>query len=277
MVKKLFRYELKSYSRSLMPMQLILFCIALLTRLIWIFESDNVAFTIFGNSAVIAFVIACIVCCVMTFVLIIRRFYKNLYSPEGYLSFTLPVNCHQHICAKLLAAMVLTVGTALALVLSICVATCGELTVELFKAAGYLLNRIFREVSVFPVLLAILAGLLFIADTYLLFYACITIGQKAKKNRVLAAAGVYFAWYLIRQLLGTILLFLFVGVEWKEAAPRFYDFVYTNAVRFVEWGDAHVAGFFSIIFGAICLVEILVGLLYYFVTHRVMSRKLNLE
>ena len=43
----------------------------------------------------------------------------------------------------------------------------------------------------------------------LLFYACISVGQLARKNRILAAFGAYFAWYIITQIFGTIFVILF--------------------------------------------------------------------
>ena len=42
---------------------------------------------------------------VLSVVVVVVRFYQNLISDEGYLSFTLPVTAAQHIAAKLAAGI----------------------------------------------------------------------------------------------------------------------------------------------------------------------------
>ena len=55
----------------------------------------------------------------ITALLMIYRFYKNYMTDEGYLMFTLPVNRHQLIRAKLLSALLYTAASAVAVTLSI--------------------------------------------------------------------------------------------------------------------------------------------------------------
>ena len=102
MVKKLMKFELASYMRSLLPFQLILLGIALLHRFVQLFENDGDAYWTFFSSSTAIIIIACIVTLVATVALCIARFYKNMFTGEGYLSFTLPVTVHQHIRANYL-------------------------------------------------------------------------------------------------------------------------------------------------------------------------------
>ena len=84
MVKKLMKYELASYMRSLLPFQLILLGIALLHRFVQLFENDGDAYWTFFSSSTAIFIIACIVTLVATVALCIARFYKNMFTGEGY-------------------------------------------------------------------------------------------------------------------------------------------------------------------------------------------------
>ena len=47
---------------------------------------------------------------VMAFVLIIRRFFSGLLGDGGYLAFSLPATCSQHIASKLLTALIMLAG-----------------------------------------------------------------------------------------------------------------------------------------------------------------------
>ena len=147
MVKKLMKYELASYMRSLLPFQLILLGIALLHRFVQLFENDGDAYWTFFSSSTAIFIIACIVTLVATVALCIARFYKNMFTGEGYLSFTLPVTVHQHIWAKLLSAIICALVSAVAILLACSIVTAGDAFVELWKAICYLCNRAFDNIG----------------------------------------------------------------------------------------------------------------------------------
>ena len=95
MVKTLFKYEFKSYLKTLIPFNIVLLSIAAFTRLIQFFDLDivgyDVVYDIVFALATMTYVLAIVACFAAVFVMAIIRFYKNLYTAEGYLSFTLPV------------------------------------------------------------------------------------------------------------------------------------------------------------------------------------------
>lgn len=45
---------------------------------------------------------------IATLAIIVRRFYKNIFGREGYLTLTLPVSTHQIILSKLIASLIWT-------------------------------------------------------------------------------------------------------------------------------------------------------------------------
>ena len=106
MVKKLLKHEFMALSRMLVPMYIILLGLALITRIIAIFETDAVIYDIILVSSVIILSIGLLVGLVYTMVSCIIRFYRNLFSKEGYLTFTLPVSVNAHLGTKLLTSVV---------------------------------------------------------------------------------------------------------------------------------------------------------------------------
>ena len=270
MVKKLIKHEFIAYSRSLLPIELALIGIAVVLRFIQFFENSSTGYAILFGSAVFAFVAAIIVCLVMTFIVSIQRYYKNLFKAEGYLTFTLPVSNHQLILSKLFSAVSVTIITFVNIFVSICVATAGEVCVEIFKAMGYLIKKYIDLVGVngvFYVIEIIILCIVAFAAEYLLFYACITLGQTAKKNRVAAAVGIYFGYYYATQILATVATIIFSTTEWlQNIAEAIVPFVVDHPYAF-----AHIALILMI------LVIALVGALYYLVAYKVMRKKLNLE
>ena len=214
MVKKLVKYDFKSFFRLLFPVQMIILGIALINRLIQLFEvRDSSAYSWIFTSSIVLLVIACIVCMVMTVVLSVVRFYQGLYSSEGYLSHTLPVTPSQHIFAKLSVSLIFAAGTVLTIFVAICIATFGEVNIELFKAAGYLLGKGFDKIG-FQMILYMLEGIIYlviwISNVLMIFYFCLSVGQLAPRKKILLAFGVLFGLYTEA---ARMLLTLSAGVE----------------------------------------------------------------
>lgn len=269
MVKKLIKHEFVAFNRTLLPIEFIMLGIALLTRFVQLFENDTTAFKIVGTSSVIMFVICMIVLLVATFFVGITRFYKNLFTLEGYLSFTLPVTTSQHIFTKLLVSIVYTFISLVNIVVSVCIATAGEMCSELFKAAGYILKHFFdfaKGHSVPFILEAILLVILLTVSGYLLFFACISVGQLAKKNRVLAAFGAYFVYYVITQIVGTVIIIVgSIIVENVDLDPLIH-WIVNN-----PFATTHIC-----LCGG-CVLALILSAIWYLISYKIIKNKLNLE
>ena len=270
MVKKLFKHEFLAALRLWLPMQVILLAVALFGRLIQFFETDTQAYRIVFGSAMVIYVLALIASVFLTLVFGIVRFYKNLFSGEGYLSFTLPVSTDQHILVKSLVATASMFGTVLVAFLSFMVISAGEVFVEVMKAAGYLIGRFSEAFGAANTAGYIAEGLLlvlvFIAMTYLLYYACIALGQTFKKNRVIGAVGVYFIYYAITQVLGTILVIICSFLAESGLFKAIMDFMDAQPEFSV-----HLIMILLLIWAALCAG------IYYLVIRWVIRNKLNLE
>ena len=286
MVKKLIKYDFRSYMRLLLPVQLIVIGFALINRFIQLFEpsfTNRVSrFFFFGmyygsestskvydgifTSSLVLYFISIAVCLLMTVIVAIVRFYQGMYSNEGYLSHTLPVTASQHITAKLLTSILFTFGSLLAVFLSFMLITVGELNIEIFKAAVYLLGKLISEygfnIALYILEFAVLI-ILYFFRLYLKLYCCLSVGQLAKKRKILSAFGVFFGIYVVKQIISTVFIIMMtVNLDLME--------------RIGEWISDHYVSFFHILFCGGILFYAIVMIVYFFVNRYMMSKRLNL-
>lgn len=268
MVNRLLKYEAKYYLRSMTPIAIILIGMAVINRIIQLFESDSSTYDILFYSSAIALGIVCATCVIMSVVFVITRFYKNMFTDEGYLTLVLPVTEDQHIWGKLIAAMLNIIAAFLLVLVSLMIATSGDMLHEILKAVGYVGNYVREEVGTANFVFYIIEGVvMLIAATgagCLLFYSCLALGQLAKKNRIASSFGWYFIYYIITQIIGTVIVIVLNShpeiieplVDWAEENPE-------SAIHF---------GILGMIF-----LSAVLGLVFYLITRGILKKKLNLE
>lgn len=266
MVKKLYKHEFEAYLRVWVPTQLVFLGIALLARLIQLFESETTVYNIINGSSIFAFVLALLVSVGLTFVFSIVRFYKNLFTGEGYLTFTLPVTPTQHILTKLFTAVAFQVATVLVALIGVSVITAGDVCVEVLKAIAYLWKLLYRELGVHLPFYTVEAVIFLIVATFnglLLFYGCLAVGQLTNKNRVLLAVGVYFGYYFATQIFGTVLLSLGYATSLIGEIETFFLYHTREAIHWALCGS-------TVWYAALSVV-------YAFIIRHILQHKLNLE
>ena len=212
MLKKLLKYEWQATSRVLLPLYGGVIVMALINRLFWMLGGNSITAGPEGGeflisqlpSAITSFIYGGLIVAsfVVTFVLLIQRFYKSLLGDEGYLMFTLPVTVTQHIWSKTIVASVMCVLSGVATLLSVLVLSANasawgkliELLGQMFRFIGQQPHAIgyFLEGIVLLVLMTF--------ASILSIYLCIAIGHLAKRHRVAAAIGAYFGLSILGQI-----------------------------------------------------------------------------
>lgn len=268
MVKKLFKHEFKAWLRIMAVVWAVMLAFAAVYRLFLCFESDSVAYTVISVLAAMIFIIFLSVCIIFCEVFGVVRFYKNLFTGEGYLSFTLPVTAANHLWVKALTTAAMVLITFLMIGVSVLIVTAGDVLTEVWKAAAYLWGEIPpKNVGHMigygvEMTVLVLASILF---TPMLYYACICIGQLFRKHRVLGAIGVYFGYYYICQIIGTVImgvLTVFTETVMEETVVEMVAFPYE--------------GFHGLLGGSI-VWTVGIGMVYFAICHHIMTKKLNLE
>ncbi|NCB28520.1 MAG: hypothetical protein EOM63_01975 [Clostridia bacterium] len=269
MLKHLVKYEWKATSRILLPVFGGVLLLALINRLLWVGHGAQLS-TVDGMAGLVqflamtAYILFMCAAFIITFVLLLQRFYKSLLGDEGYLMFTLPVTPAQNIWAKTIIATIMTVLSGVAGVLSVLImASNAQFWAQCSQIFGEGFRMLFSNAH-FPIF-ALEGVLLFIMSTLasiLFLYLCIAIGHLAKRHRVAAALGAYFGLSLIGQwLLGVTLftsgdsgMFHWLGNLNLQPIP---------AVHLILW--------LLIVFTTICT-----AVAFYF-TRYILTRRLNLE
>lgn len=269
MVNVLLKHELKAYLRTIIPMNVILIAVALLSRIIQIFDNNSDTYNIVFGSSIFVFCVGIIVSLVLTFIFSIKRFYTNLFTAEGYLTLTLPVTSTTHILTKVIVATLSIITSFIMIAVSVCVITFGDVCIEIFKAVAWLFKELFETTNLHSILYIIEFIILFIVSimvSFLLFYACIALGQRAKKNRVAAAVGIYFAYYFIIQIISTILMTLLTS---------FY--MYLPLEQIAEFVDKYPQASVHIFLCLLIIGQSIIGAIYFLITRHTINKKLNLE
>ena len=200
---------------------------------------------------------------------ILYRFYQNKFTDEGYLTFTLPVNAHQHLLSSWLAITIGNVMIAVTLGISVfCIVMFGTAQQGLWNMD--MLNEL---VNVWPVIFRnfwdaitesagsvavwyYLAQLIQLLTSPLISIASIVIGAAvAKKHKILAAIGFN---YLINTVSNTaitlITSILAVITNFNKSSESMLEV--------------------SFILQPVCYIALAVGA--YFLSVHLMSKKLNL-
>ena len=270
MVKKLLKHEFIYYFRTFGLFLPIVVAIGAMTRVFMIFDNGKTINDIIIAFSIITFVMSCAALLTLSTVIGIVRFYKNMYSAEGYLTFALPVSNSAHIFVKLFTALVCQAACMLSVLLSALIALSGENSISTFHLLYCWVEEIFLEIGAFQsiafmieVPLAILTSAI---STILLYYTCITIGQTAKKNRVLLAVGAYFIYYSASQTVLTILMIMLTVFASSAMFATFFNWLAVNPIPALH-----------LLFCSMIAIYGGLSALFWFVTRKIMNKKLNLE
>ncbi|MGT2847189.1 hypothetical protein [Streptococcus massiliensis] len=189
---------------------------------------------------------------ISTLFLIIRRFKNNIYGREGYLTLTLPVNEHQIILSKLIAALIWTLLSFLTFLLSIAImwfiiSASVVPGFDWFQALTNAFNvwELFSESNFY---LDVANQFFGIISNTLLIYLAISVGQLFENYRTPIAV----AFYLI-----------------VSFVPSFF-FVTGNPAVIVSTTPYYSNGL-SILY------YIITAILFYFGTYYILKNKVNLQ
>ncbi|EGT2202569.1 ABC transporter multidrug-family permease [Clostridioides difficile] len=254
MLAKLLKYELKASGRVFIPLYIAILIVAVFNG---IFMNTNILQI--QGIAILVLTSLFMALAVLTIVVTIQRFRKNLLGDEGYLMFTLPVSTSSLILSKCITALIYAVVSFI-----VAIFTFGVLM--LFGTSGILLpeildlfNTSFKWIS--ENFLDILVLLLVMLTSYSLFilllYTSISMGQlpKFNKHRNIVAFASFIAINIVISIVGDA-----VGsILPKENTNMIYHFYQSSHFMFAILGD----------------IVVIVAL--FFATKFILDKKLNLE
>lgn len=278
MLRKLIKYDLRSLSRFLIILHAFLLVSAFLIRF---FLMSRIHADTPENEMQFLLITIILLCTMLlsgisigTQLLTAVRFYRNLFTDEGYLTRTLPVTNRQHLISKTVAG---TIWCAINLALtylalyiilwtpfvsSVITENKQEILEELGISGTYDMAS-FRNVMI----VYFLFNLISCVATVVMIYASITIGQLFSGHRVLGAVAAYFVISTVISLFLMILITVF--------GSGAFTFYYVNNDG---WTDVsfHIVDYLWMTIKISMTVEIISTIILAGVMYVIMKKKFNL-
>lgn len=272
MLGRLLKYEIKATARWFLPLYGALALTALAGRLFLGFQLGfgdwgGSITNIFMGLLVALFFGLLVALGVVSVIIMIQRFYKNLLGDEGYLMFTLPVPPVNNMNCKLIVSVMWSAISAL-LVLLIGFAFIASLwhipdVKDACREIGRGFIWLFDELGVSSALLVaemLFASLISLACGILQVYVSIALGHLANRHKILISFAAYIGISWATSLVSNIVMFA-LGVAgnrnwWMrlEAHETFQLFLWTSLG-----------------------IQLLFGVAYYVGTSLILTKRLNLE
>jgi len=264
MLGKLLKYEVKATARWFIPLYLALLLFSFINRFLNPFElaESSISVSLQTTLSVLSVFIyfALIVgILVMTLIIMIQRFYKNLLGEEGYLMFTLPVKTWQLIVSKLLTSLMWGLISLLVVMCSIFILVKANITWDQIFQSIRLIVETFGTSN-----LVLLPAYALVAAVYqiLCIYDAIAIGHLVEKHRILASFAAYLVLYMINQIVTASVIILSSSKD-----------LFTPSGRLVNPSPNLIQSFFLTFMGI--LAALAVG--NFILTNFILKKKLNLE
>lgn len=257
MLGKLIKHE---WIATLRKYSLFYLVLGMMTVFAWIMHGipvDNVVFNM-GEAAVLVLYIITVVGVLFCSVgMAVIRFYKNMVTDEGYLTFTLPVKVEELVLSKFIVAFLWQIITI--------VLCCGSLFL-VFIPGHIEMKEVSKIISYFSeqtgTLLPVFFLLMFFTLMYqlLFYYMCIAVGQSFGSNKVIWSVVMYcIINFIMEMVLLVILLVVFAIIGFNEVEA------------FMNTTDGA-----TILYSISIVWTCILGVAAYFITCNLLKKKLNL-
>ena len=260
MLMKLIKHDVKSIGNLLLPLNGIILLMTLVgVGLRWtrLFVWDNVGPLV--GILLVTYVVGMAVIAVVSYFYPIIHFYRNLFSRQGYLTFTLPVSSWKILFSKTLVGFVWYLVN-----ISVALFSVWAVTGFVRIPSGYIASiNVYLMAEIGMSFATLMGWILGITLTSLLWslitaYFSISIGQLFAKHKIVASVAAYIVIYMVMQILVTIVVlpFLFRGA--MMAGPSIHTVV-------------------SVSFYSTLIFTIVFSGLFYFLSGMIIKKKVNLD
>jgi len=275
MLGKLFKHEFKETGKLLIPLNLVIICYTLIGAIMLgsrLFDDDH--FALLAASSLVLYILSIFAIFIVTFIFFTVRFYKTMYSSQGYLTHTLPVSTGSIIHTKVLVSVFWVVVTMAVTGFSIfaMVATTVRAHLSYDNLSYDSFQNFFIEFNeefgmsfgsfLLPIMLLTIVGCF---EGMLTVYASLSIGQLFNQYRILAAIVTYVIIHIAVNVMGTVTMFV---TEFSAMDSLFMA---------EEFSDSVFGSFYHTLFSVSNIEHIILCVIFYAVLYFLTTRKLNLE
>lgn len=270
MLRKIIKHEFKATAPYYLILYAAFIALTVINKAFWLLNVDNVLIRVIRGVITGAYVVSIIAVVIITMVLIVYRFYKNLLKDEGYLSFTLPVKTSQHINGKLIVSIVWTCLAVVAVIISVLIISLDTTALMQLKDAWNIFEDAYGQFEGVGRLIVSFFVLMVVSlvSGVLMLYASLALGQLFSKHKIIGAVLSYFGFYFITQIIGTLILTV-TAVYDSKLMQFTYESQYMTANLAID--------LFNNLFLWTIVQQSVLLVIYYVVTHFILNNKLNLE
>lgn len=257
MLGKLLKHEWRATARRYGLFYLVLAAMTLFAVIIHAIPAENFFYRMGETAFLVIYVLTLCGVAFCSVGMVVVRFYKNMVSDEGYLTFTLPAKVEQLVLAKFIVAFLWQLLTVVLVVLSLLlVFIVGHVE---WSALCEAISSIFEKTGVMLPILGITV-LFSIMYQILLYYLSVAVGQLFGHYKILASVIAYCAIGFGVDLI-VLLIILIV----------------CRCIGFVEVTEFmnHMAGM-SVFYIISIVWTAALALIAYFVVCHLLKKKLNL-
>ena len=212
MLGKLIKNDMKNIGKLLLPLNAIVLLMTLVgvaLRATGLFNMDNT--TSLLVILVLAYILGMVVILVVCYFYPIIYFYRNLFSRQGYLTFTLPVSPWSILFSKTFVGFFWYIVTGVVAMFSLWAITGFQRIPR--ETLAYLNHYFAQEIGMnFNVFMGWIVVITISALLWTLMtaYFSITVGQLYARHKIIASVVVYVGVYTVTQVLVTIALVPFI-------------------------------------------------------------------
>ncbi len=267
MLGKLIKYDLKASAKLFILLHALFLAACIFCRMLFINRLDFIHSSEQSLVTAIAIITSLMIFLIValnlgSWLLITFRFYRNLFSREGYLSWTLPVSGLQHLWSKIISGYMYMALSTVVIGAGVLILVSGRNVVEAYSTIEpEVTEELGMSISSFAVSL-FLYSIFACISTVIMTYFCITVGQLFPGHRILCALAAYFITNLVVQFLSLFLAFAF------GYSPGYSSAFISDGKPIAEsiWGTITLSTFLMII----------LSILQYIITHIIIKKKVNL-
>ena len=194
------------------------------------------------------------------YIIIIRRFYNNIFGREGYLTWTLPTGSHTVLLVKVTSALIWSIFCFISLILSLLIFL-GVIGLAQQQNIFDVLGPVFEHIGSSLIWQSLLFQVLATISGILMLYCAISLGQLFINSRIVMAFVFGFILWVVLSIIGR----LFPSISISELSR-------TATMSSDTLSDILVVNFIPAY-----IYELVKIVAMYFTVHYVTKFKLNLQ
>ena len=221
--------------------------------------TENTALTI-GSIVVLVIFAGYIGLTLTNYIIIIRRFYNNIFGREGYLTWTLPTGSHTVLLVKVTSALIWSIFCFISLILSLLIFL-GVIGLAQQQNIFDLLGPLFEKIGSSLIWQSLLFQVLATISGILMLYCAISLGQLFINSRIVMAFVFGFILWVVLSIIGR----LFPSISISELS------------RTATMSSDTLSDILVVNFTPAYIYEVVKIVAMYFTVHYVTKFKLNLQ